>query len=121
MFARAEILAPGIQLPTHDAKADAKKVRDSLCALRRRALESALAGATTRDSVAPLLAGREIQKLTCDALHATFVGASELVRRANNDSQAKFQLSLDGAKTARDMASSIKSMNDKNKAFWSRQ
>jgi len=39
IFARAEILSPGIQFPTHVSAATPKKSRDSLCALKRRALD----------------------------------------------------------------------------------
>jgi hypothetical protein len=38
MLARAEILAPGIKLPTFDAKAKRKLTVDRMCAFKRRAL-----------------------------------------------------------------------------------
>ena len=118
VFARAEILAPGIQLPTHDAKSDAKKVRDSLCALRRRALETAFAG-KSRDAITPFVGSNpDFTKLTCDALSSAFIGASEIVRRENN---AAAKTTFDGGRTASDIASTISSINAKNAAFWSRQ
>ena len=118
VFARAEILAPGIQLPTHDAAMDARKVRDSLCALRRRALETAFAG-KSRDAITPFVGPNpDFTKLTCDALSSAFIGASEIVRRENN---AAAKTTFDGAKTASTIASTISSINAKNAAFWSRQ
>ena len=118
VFARAEILSPGLSLPAHDAAADPAKTRDSLCALRRKALEAAFAHPKTRDAVAPLLRGVELAKLTCDALSSTFIGASEIVRRDNNHAQTK--VTFDGAKTASTIASTINSMNRRNSEFWNR-
>jgi hypothetical protein len=55
-----------------------------------------------------------VNKLTCGALHATFVGASELVENKNN-----------AVVTYRDAApqasNSIAEMNRRNKEFWTRQ
>jgi hypothetical protein len=42
--ARAEILSPGIKVPTYDS-ANAKKTADSICSLKRRALTAAFADA----------------------------------------------------------------------------
>lgn len=110
IFARAEILSPGIALPIHDSKdLDAKKFRDSLCSLKRRSLEAAFADSNTRDAVMPLMAGVELDKLPCEALHATFVGASELVKRSNNT------LTM----TVRDAAAPVAAdVNTANKTFW---
>ncbi len=118
VFARAEILSPGLSLPSHDAAADPAKTRDSLCALRRKALEAAFAHPKTRDAVAPLLRGVDLAKLTCDALTSTFIGASEIVRRDNNNAQTK--VTFDGGKTASGIASTISSMNRRNSEFWNR-
>lgn len=82
----AEILAPGIGLPTFDARASGAKTSDALCGLRRRALTSAYADADKRELVAKVLAGRkpEFAKMTCDAIYGLFAGAGALVRDANN-------------------------------------
>lgn len=79
--ARAEILSPGIKLPTFDAARAHQATVDSICALRRRAL--ARVGDEHRELIAPLLQGVDLKKGTCDAVRGAFVGASELVKRAN--------------------------------------
>jgi uncharacterized protein len=117
--ARAEILAPGIQLPTFDAALTPAKTQDALCQLKRLALTAAYMNPKTRDAVTPLVAGVDLSALTCDALSATFVGASELVRRDNN-AQAAVTPTFDGLKTAQNTAISISDMNKKAAAFWSR-
>jgi len=56
------------------------------------------------------LAGVETSKLTCDALAATFIGASELVKARNNS-----------AVLVRDAAPvEITDVNQVNRDFWSR-
>lgn len=82
----AEILAPGIGLPTFDAKTSPKKTADALCALRRRALRNAFADADKRQTITKVLAGRKpaFDAMTCDAVYGVFVGAGALVRDANN-------------------------------------
>lgn len=120
VIARVEILSPGmtVSVPTFDAKAkNAAAVRDSLCALRRKALEAAYASPKTRDAVAPLVAGKDLATMTCDALSAAFIGASEIVRRENN---AAVNATFDGGKAANGVANQITAMNAKNAAFWAR-
>lgn len=112
--ARAEILAPGVKFPTFDAKMDRKKVRDSLCGLRRKALEAAKAG-DARDIVAPLLPG-DVRKMTCDAVSAAFVGASELVRLRNNTRViGRDKATKDASKVE---VKSISDINEANRKFW---
>ena len=116
VYARAEILAPGLSLPTVDA-ANPVKMRDSLCAVRRKALETAFSG-KYRDSVAPFVgAAPDFAKMTCDSLHGAFIGASELVKRENN-AQTKVTYDI---KTPAGVAGSITDINRRNAAFWNRQ
>lgn len=115
--ARAEILSPGLVFPTHDSNADAKKVRDGLCAIKRQALAAAFANPKTRDAVAPLVAGVTLDKLSCDALNTAFIGASEIVRRENNVQAVP---SFDGGKQAATVAHSISEINKRNSDFWKR-
>jgi hypothetical protein len=82
----AEILAPGLKLPTHDAKASPKAVRDTLCVLRRRALAKAYTTDAGRE-VIEKLAGKgrpDFTKMTCDAASILFRGAAGAVREKNN-------------------------------------
>jgi len=81
-MARAEILAPGVKLPTYDAKADAKKTSDSICVLRRRALRAAL----TNDNAAivkSVIGGTDVSKMPCGVAAVAFNAASEMVKAKN--------------------------------------
>jgi len=86
--ARAEILAPGVKLPTFDAKAAGKKTSDSLCVLRRRALKAAL----TNDNAAivkSVVGKTDVSKMTCDAAAMAFNAASEMVKAKNKTSVSR--------------------------------
>ncbi|MGK2829234.1 DUF2213 domain-containing protein [Ralstonia pseudosolanacearum] len=85
-MARAEILAPGVHLPTYDAKAAAKKTSDSICVLRRRALRAALENEHA-DLVKAVSGGADVSKMTCDSAKAVFNAASELVKAKNKASK----------------------------------
>jgi hypothetical protein len=113
--ARAEILAPGIKFPTFDAKADPKTTRDGLCGLRRKALLAAKTG-DSADLVAPLLGG-DIRKMTCDAVSAAFIGASELVSRSNNARVIGREKATRDKATGR--APTNAEINEANRQFWS--
>lgn len=113
--ARAEILAPGIKLPTFDAKADRKKSVDALCAFRRKALDKAYGTDEGKAAIDPLLAGRTLdtKKLTCDTARLMFTAASEnmkAVNRAANTGSGKIRANDSGTVK-------VPTIGDMNKGF----
>jgi hypothetical protein len=116
---RAELLSPGIQLPTFDAALTPAKTQDALCQLKRKALAAAFENPKTRDAVSPLVKDVDLAALTCDALNAAFVGASEIVRVTNN-ATAGLAPTFDGSKQAANTSNSIAAMNARASAFWTR-
>jgi len=112
--ARAEILSPGIKLPTFDGKATAKTTKDSLCALRRAALANAFATDAGQKAIKPILTGdADFQKMTCDAVGLVFRAASEVTKIANN---AGAKAPAKDAKSAAVLT--VADMNRQNRAFW---
>jgi 8-oxo-dGTP pyrophosphatase MutT (NUDIX family) len=97
--ARAEILAPGVKLPTFDAKAEGKKTADSICVLRRRALRAALTN-DNADLVRAIVGDADVSKMTCDAAKMAFHASSELVKQKNKTVARK---TTDAAKEAKDI------------------
>jgi hypothetical protein len=69
------------------------------------------------DKLAPLTA--DVKSLDCATLHATFVGASEIVKLANNTRSAAPV--RDASQQAAYSANSIAEINKRNSDFWSRQ
>ena len=113
---RAEILVPGISLPTIDAKDPGKRTVDRICKMRRRVLQRAFENADTRRVIEPIT-GRapKFGVMTCDAAKVMFTSASELVKRANSAVLTTGFVHDHGRGKA---ATPIQSMNEKNRDFW---
>jgi len=111
VIARAEILAPGVQVPTGDAA----KTAGAIASLKRKALTTAYATADGKKAIDVFLAGRSIKLLTGDALNSVFAGAAELMRTTNNNRGVRNA----AAKTTDfGKATSPTDINARNKAFW---
>lgn len=109
--ARAEILAPGVSLPTYDAKADSKKTADSLCVLRRRALRAALTN-DNGDLVRMITGDADVSKMDCAAAKMAFHAASELVKQKNKTSKTS---------TADAQTTVKKDLNQIHADFWAKR
>lgn len=109
--ARAEILAPGVKLPTFDSKAVGKKTQDSICVLRRRALRAALDGGNA-DLVKAVTGDSDVSKMTCDSAKAFFNAASELVKQKNS-------LVPKASVKIEDTKSGFADINQRHADFWS--
>lgn len=104
---RAEILAPGVSLPTFDAKADGKKTADAICVLRRRALKAALTN-DHADLVRAITGDADVSKMDCAAAKMAFHAASELVKQKNKGV----------ARKTTDAAAEAKDINKIHEDFW---
>jgi len=105
--ARAEILAPGVKLPTFDVKADGKKTTDAICVLRRRALRASL-DTDNADLVRAITGDADVSKMDCAAAKMAFHAASELVKRKN----------MSIARKITDAAAEAKDINKIHEEFW---
>ncbi len=117
VLARAEILSPGIRVPTFDSAAKPTAVRDSLCALRRQALTKYTDTANGRTAVLALVGGKEpdFKAMTCDAVSTVFTAASEIAKRENN---YHVVMNRDSVQRTKDQYGTIAEINKKNKEFW---
>ena len=115
-MSRAEILAPGIRLPTFDSKATPKKMRDALCGCKRRALDSAANG-DHAEQLGALLSGHNIKSAACATVDALFVAASEIVKTANNANGTQSKM------TVKDFGSvtTVADINKRNREIWARK
>lgn len=83
----AEILIPGVSLPTFDRAASPVKTYDSICNVRRKTLDLAYASPHMRPMVEEILGGGkklDTASMTCDALRHVFRSVGALKRLANN-------------------------------------
>ena len=110
---RAEILSPGIKLPTLDAgnKGVGKLARTCKC----NALRAAYTG-DNQKMIDAFTGGRsDFEALPTVTLDAAFIGASELIRQRNNSAGARSGIST------RDFGrppASIADINKSNRQFW---
>lgn len=115
--ARAEILSPGIRLPTTDAKATAKTIDAAVCACQRKALTAAYATDAGKAVIAPFLPNGEptFDTMGPAELSTAFIGASELMRARNNAAGHR-----PGVTTQDFGRAPVKTadLNAKNRAFW---
>lgn len=115
---RAEILAPGLRLPTTDAKASAKTIDAAVCQCQRRALVTAYATDAGKNAIDPFLAGAQpsFDAMGPAELNSIFVGASEILRARNNMAGVRAAAATtDFGKQPITPAA----LNAKHKAFWS--
>lgn len=108
----AEIIAPGIRIPTFDRAARPASSLKSICALRSQALELGYAQANTRGFIDELLAGKALdtKKMTCDATRSLFRSVAALKKAENK--QKTFSAQDNETKQTR---GSIKTLADLNK------
>ncbi|MCA8502170.1 DUF2213 domain-containing protein [Burkholderia multivorans] len=116
--ARAEILAPGVKLPTLDGL----KTKDraaALCKCQRRALDQAYETDAGRAAIAPFLGRRapDFDAMPAQVVDAIFTGAAELMRAKNNAGSSS------GKVSTRDFGKvkTIADINEQNRKFWAGQ
>lgn len=85
-LALAEILVPGIKAPTFDRAADPKKSFDTICNLRRTALDLAYVQPDTRAMIDAANGGRTFDSKTmdCAAIRPLFLAVGAMKKAANN-------------------------------------
>ena len=120
VHARAEILYPGVQGITFDAKAEPTMTLDAICTLQRRALKGAYSSDEGKQLVSPFV-GKEpnFSTMTCDAVNIVFMGASELTKALNNTRVAgNGKMTHDSKEKA---PVTIKSIQERNEKFWKQE
>lgn len=113
-MSRAEILAPGIRLPTFDAKATAQKMRDALCNCKRHALDHAQQGEHA-ERLRPLLVDYNVKDAACVSVDALFIAASEIVKSINNANGTPMSASVKDFGAVKTVAD----INLRNREIWS--
>ncbi|CAJ0701608.1 hypothetical protein LMG19089_02881 [Ralstonia edaphis] len=113
---RAEILAPGIKLPTLDTKMSTKDRAAALCKCQRKALDLAYKTDAGRALIGNFLGGltADFEKMPAALVNAAFMGASEMMKAKNNAAGAK------PAVTTKDFGSvtAVATINQRAREFW---
>lgn len=111
ILARAEILSPGIQVPTQDALA----VGDAAPMLMLAAVKAAYTKAEGKECVDAFLIGNKIEVLTKDNVLGVFTGAAELMRARNKHAARVSNIT---ATTNFGKAITPESFAENNRKFW---
>jgi hypothetical protein len=117
----AEIIHPGIQVPTIDAKLDPKKTYDSLCRFRRSVLTVANSTADGAGVIKEVNGGRAVtadgmSKLTCDRARFLFNGVGAAMKLKNTTDRVAAGASTEGSKPL-----TIADVNKANSDFWAKE
>ena len=120
-MAMAEIIAPGISMPTADASAAAIKTAKSICNLRKKALKIA----STNDSaglVFELNSGKELNldRMSCSAARQLFTAVA-LSKRNENRSSVRVKDHLTVPSNEIQRQPSIRELNEFNRQRWSKK
>ncbi|VXB24733.1 putative bacteriophage protein [Burkholderia sp. 8Y] len=116
ILSRAEILSPGIKLPTLDSKASTVDRAAALCKCQRKALDLAYQTDAGRAAIAPFVGGKtaDFEKMPVALVNAAFMGASELMKAQNNGgAHASAAPTKDFGKR-----STVADINKRNREFW---
>ena len=113
----AEILVPGIRVPTFDRAARPGQSFKKICGLRRQALDLAYNQPSTRAILDDLLAGKNLntKQMTCDAVRTLFRSAAALKKTVNNNAGRTGDM---GSSVQASGQPSLNDLNKKNAAFW---
>ena len=112
--ARAEILAPGIAIPTLDSAA--KDVGKKVLSIKRQALKQAYSTKDGQAAISPFIgANTNFDSMTAATLDTAFIGASELVKQKNNSLGVRSGVSTKDFGRA---PSTVADINARNREFW---
>jgi hypothetical protein len=82
--ALAEVLVPGMRVPTFDSALPPAKGYDAICKLRRTTLDLAYAQVDGRHVVDSVTGGRDFKTMDCASLRTVFLAAGNLKKSLNN-------------------------------------
>ena len=114
VLSRAEILMPGIKLPTLDSVNNGKSVLNA----KRMALKQAYATADGAKAISPFIgANANFDTLPAHTVDAAFIGASELIKQQNNAAGVRSGVSTkDWGRSAPTPAD----INARNREYWNK-
>lgn len=114
VLSRAEILAPGIKLPTLDSANNGKAVLNA----KRIALKQAYATADGQKAIAPFIGiHTDFSTMPAQTIDMAFTGAAELIKQQNNAAGVRSGISTKDWGRA---APSPAEMNARNREFWNK-
>ncbi|MEJ5137293.1 MULTISPECIES: DUF2213 domain-containing protein [Acinetobacter] len=114
VLSRAEILVPGIKLPTMDSANNGKAVLNA----KRSALKQAYTTTDGQKAISPFIGGNsDFDAMSVATIDAAFIGASELMKQQNNLAGVRSGISTRDFGRA---PASPADINARNREFWNK-
>jgi len=124
-MAAAEILQPGVRVPTFDARLSLESTGKRLCAFRRRVLDHAISDVESGPILKEAIGTIDTANLSCASVKMAFNAASSHMRLLNNRGTVRSSVTRDsggnGNNGVRRGPPTIAEMNREAKDFWSKQ
>lgn len=125
MLSQAELLMPGIALPTFDSSSPAKATFESMCSFKRKTLQASK-GTDAGSKAIRAMVGDDLEKvnffdsaLTCDHVTSIFNGAASLIASERRGLAGQPKFAADGS--ANSFSKKVMTpvdLNAKNREFW---
>lgn len=117
--AYAEILVPGIRIPTFDRAAKQTDTFKTICGLRRQALDLAYAQPATRAIIDDLNMGKtlSVKDMSCGAVRQLFKSAALVRKSQNNDTRSPRGVQVSTKKTG---VASLAELNARNNEYYTK-
>lgn len=118
-FSDAEVLVPGFVMPTFDAASARKVTIDTMCAMRRRALDL-FASTTTGKAALQTINGGDalaLDSMPCDAVAVLFRAGAAMKRAVNNQPALRTTDGASGNQPAKPKALTIADLNEMNRKY----
>lgn len=117
--AMAEVLSPGIRMPTYDAKAERKKTYDSICHLRRTALDLAYATVDGRNMIDEVHGKpMNLTGMSCRDVKSLFRAAAAMKKASNNGAKDINRSPFSTGKQIKAGPASLAELNARNKEHY---
>jgi hypothetical protein len=119
--ALAEVLVPGVRLPTFDAAAKPEKTHDALCGFRSSVVDLAWNQPGTRELIEDISGRRftgDIKALNCQQVRDLFVAVG-VAKARDNDSNKRPSMMPQGDPLTPTSPITLGQLNEVHKQFWS--
>jgi len=120
-MAKAEIIVPGIRVPTFDGRVSQEVTTRRLCSFRRQTLDAALDNDNTKDvvtSLTDLKNHNQIRSLSCDSTRMAFNILASAIGGHRNDIMVRSVGDSATRQTTHKGTPSIAEMQRRNKEAW---
>ena len=119
MIADAEVIIPGVRVPTVDSKHPVNVI-NTMCGFRRRVLNHVSQDVEQGNDLNNLTRGADLRRMTCDSVTTTFRALAAMYRDRNN--QASFTVSgvgsPSGATAPGTIAELSRKLREQSEAIW---